>query len=388
MLAMRSRSCSLLKLRPARSCYHSPLTGLVSTSKYQTSCNNLSITCRNVLAPSGRRASSATGLRKVVVTSRAFPETLQLLESASLQVVANDCDEPWPAEVLASHAAEADALMCFMPDTIDSAFLARCPQLKIIGCALKGFDNFDVQAATDKGVWITYVPGLLTEPTAELAVGLIIGAGRNLLAGDSLVRSGKYAGWRPVLYGRGLHRATVGIWGFGAVGQAIAARLSGFGCAEIRIHDVANRSKEAAELGCIETDMLGVLRSDVVVSAVPLLESTRHGISQQAIAEMTPNSLLVNISRGSVVDEAAVAAALRTGLIGGYAADVFEFEDWALPDRPRCIAPELLSSPNTLFTPHLGSAVVEVRKAIECSAASTIVQWARGEQPDNVLNRV
>ena len=157
-------------------------------------------------------------------------------------------------------------------------------------------------------------------------------------------------------------------------------QLSGFGCAAILTHDVADRSAEAAALGCAEATLEEVLRCDVVVSAVPLLDSTLHGIGRAALATMSPSTLLVNISRGSVVDEAAVAAALHSGALGGYAADVFEFEDWgkktfapssdsragrvvltlnalpaALPDRPRAIPPELLDAPRTLFTPHLGN---------------------------------
>lgn len=288
-----------------------------------------------------------------------------MLQQASLHVTANSGEEPWTREELAGHCADADAMMCFMPDTVDEDFLERCPKLKMIGCALKGFDNFDVDAATERGIWVTYVPGLLTEPTAELAIGMIIAANRKVRAGDELVRSGRFQGWRPVLYGRGLHNATVGIWGFGAVGQAIATQLSGFGCA-VRTHDVIARPAIAARLGCEESSFEAVMSCDVVVTAVPLNLTTRHGIDRRVIAErMSENTLLCNISRGSVVCEQAVANALHAGTLGGYAADVFEFEDWALPDRPLGVSAELLSAPNTLFTPHLGSAVCEVRQAIE-----------------------
>merc|ERR1712224_363415 len=118
-------------------------------------------------------------------------------------------------------------------------------------------------------------------------------AGRNVRAGDDLVRSNTFKGWRPILYGHGLNNATVGIWGFGAVGQAIATRLAGFGCAEIRVNDMIKRPEEAQALGCIETSMQNVLRSDVVVAATPLNKSTYHGIGQQAIEEcMSPRTLL------------------------------------------------------------------------------------------------
>ena len=335
-------------------------------------------------------AAAASPLPKVVVTSRAFPETLAMLEEAPLRVVANSGDEPWSPAELAAHCTDADAMMCFMPDTVDEEFLAKCPNLKIIGCALKGFDNFDIDAATKRGVWVTFVPGLLTEPTAELAVGMIIAANRNVRAGDEVVRSGQFKGWRPILYGRGLHNATVGIWGFGAVGQAIAARLAGFSCAAIRTNDVVARPEIAASLGVEETCFEAVMGCDVVVTAVPLNDATHHGIDQGVIAgHMSERTLLCNISRGSVVHEQAVAEALHAGDLGAYAADVFEFEDWALPDRPLSIAPELLAAPNTLFAPHLGSAVIEVRQGIEASAAATIVEWAQGvAPPSNALNRV
>lgn len=346
--------------------------------------------CLHAASMSTSSPTSSARPKKVVVTSKAFPETLAMLREASLQVVANSGEEPWTPEELAGHCVDADAMMCFMPDKVDRDFLERCPNLKIIGCALKGFDNFDVAAASERGIWVTYVPGLLTEPTAELAVGMIIAANRKVRAGDELVRSGTFNGWRPVLYGRGLHNATVGIWGFGAVGQAVATQLSGFGCAAVLTHDIVARPEIAAKLGCRESSFEEVMSCDVVVTATPLNQSTRHGIDKHVIAEhMSQQTLLCNISRGSVVCEQAVAEALHAGTLGAYAADVFEFEDWALHDRPLNISPELLAAPNTLFTPHLGSAVIEVRQAIEQSAATTIVEWAHGvSPPSNALNSV
>ena len=125
-----------------------------------------------------------------------------------------------------------------MPDTVDDAFLAACPRLQIVSAALKGFDNFDVAACTRRGVWFTIVPDLLTEPTADLAVGLLLALTRNIFAGDREVRSGRFAGWRPGLYGAGMTGATAGIVGFGQLGRALARRLVAFG-AQVVWHDVA-----------------------------------------------------------------------------------------------------------------------------------------------------
>ena len=152
----------------------------------------------------------------VVVTHRVHPEILELLGGAC-DVVPNQDDDSLPPAELRRRAASADALMVFMPDQIDADFLDGCPRLRVIAGVLKGCDNIDLQACTDRGIVVTRVEDLLTEPTAELAVGLLIGLARNVARGDRRVRDG-FPGWRPVLYGRSVVGATVGIIGAGAVG--------------------------------------------------------------------------------------------------------------------------------------------------------------------------
>jgi phosphonate dehydrogenase len=313
----------------------------------------------------------------ILVTHWVEPEVLGRL-SAAAPVEANATRETWPAADLARRAARATAMMAFMPDAVDAAFLEGAPGLRIVACALKGFDNFDVAACTARGVWVSIVPDLLTEPTAELAVGLAIALGRNIRAGDALVRSGRFAGWRPVLYGQGLAGAEVGILGHGAVGRAVEARLAGFGCAAVRHHDPG--SPESVPL-----DEL-LARSDLVLGCAPLTAATRHLVGAERLARIKPGALLVNVGRGSVVDERAALAALDSGRLGGFAADVFEFEDWALPDRPREILPALREHPRALWTPHLGSAVREVRRAIAERAADNILDWYQGRPPRDAIN--
>jgi phosphonate dehydrogenase len=304
---------------------------------------------------------------KIVVTQPVFPEVRELL-AAQGEVVTGGME----------NARDADALMVFMPDSFDDEFLAGCARLKIVAAALKGFDNFDVEACTRRGIWFTIVPDLLTEPTAELALGLMIGLARNVAAGDAAIRSGNFAGWRPILYGTGLAGSTVGMIGFGKVGQALARMLAGFGCTVLH-HDV--------ESGVALPELLAA--SDFVVPLVPLTPATLHLINREKLAAMKPGAFLVNVSRGSVVDEAAVADALVSGHLAGYAADVFEMEDWARVDRPREISPRLLRlTDRTLFTPHLGSAVARVRLEIERAAAGNILQVLRGEKPSNALNDI
>lgn len=304
----------------------------------------------------------------ILVTNQAHPDALAVLRGFA-RVEANAGDNPWPREELLRRAAEADGMLAFMTDHVDADFLAHAPRLRAIGCALKGADNFDLAACRARDVAVSVVPDLLTAPTAELAVGLMIGLGRHLIAGDALVRGGGFAGWRPILFGAGLEGAEVGIIGMGAVGRAIARRLEGFGCA-LAFHDPGvegSRPLPALLAG-----------SDWVVLAAPLNPATLHLIDAASLALMRPGALLVNCARGSLVDEAAVAAALESGALGGYAADVFEMEDWARADRPAAIPPALLAHPRTLFTPHLGSAVVEVRRRIAVQAATALAEFFAG----------
>ena len=325
---------------------------------------------------------------KVVVTNPIFPQTEALLwEQCSLDT--NPGPEPWSAEEVKRRCADADGVLTFMTDRVDADFLAACPRLKVVSCALKGWDNFDVAACTDAGVWLTAVPDLLTEPTAELAVGLALGLCRNVLMGDQAVRAG-FEGWRARLYGVGLSGSVIGIAGMGKVGRAIARRLGGFGAEELLYFD-------ATPLGADDERELGLRRaawdallaqSDLLILALPLTPDTRHLLDTAALTKVRPWLRIVNAGRGSVADEAAVADALSKGRIGGYAADVFEMEDWAWDDRPRGIEPRLIADqPRTLFTPHLGSGVVSVRHEIEAAAARNLLAVLRGEEPPDAINR-
>ncbi|MFH1870255.1 MAG: phosphonate dehydrogenase [Pseudomonadota bacterium] len=325
---------------------------------------------------------------KVVLTSWVHPEVIDRL-AQHCTVVPNTTRERLTREEILIRAKDADAIMSFMTDAVDDAFLAACPRLQVVGCALKGYDNYDVDACTRRGIWITNVPDLLTIPTAELTIGLLIGLTRKIFQGDQLVRSGCFDGWRPVLYGAGLTGRTLGIIGMGAVGQAIAARLQGY---ELKLLYADPRPLPAdmeARFGLrrVAVDQL-LADSDYVVPMIPYGEDTLHLIDARAIAAMKHGAFLVNACRGSVVDEDAVADALAAGKLAGYAADVFELEEWARPDRPRNISRRLLAdSERTLFTPHIGSAVDSVRLAIEMEATTNILQVLAGQKPQGAVNR-
>jgi len=326
---------------------------------------------------------------KVVITHWVHPEIIESLQAVA-EVVPNLTRDTLPREEILDRCRDAQAVMVFMPDSIDADFLARCPDLKIVAAALKGYDNFDVEACSRRGVWFSIVPDLLTIPTAELTIGLLLGLTRRVLQGDKVIRSGNFQGWRPILYGTGLTGRTVGIIGMGAVGRAVAKRLSGFDTELLYCdpHALAHDLETAWRARRVDLPEL-LANSDFVVPMLPMTPETLHLIDAQALAQMKPGSYLVNACRGSVVDEAAVVSALQSGRLAGYAADVFEMEEWARADRPRSIAPGLLENVSqTLFTPHLGSAVAEVRLAIEREAAQNIIQVLNGQFPSGAINRI
>lgn len=319
---------------------------------------------------------------KVVVTHWVHPEVEDFMREFCSPIF-NRTHESFAPEALLSHCRGADGMMVFMPDSIDEEFLRQCPNLRIIAGALKGYDNFNVGACSERGVIFTIVPDLLTVPTAELAIALLLGISRRCLEGDELIRSGKFEGWRPVLYGGGIEGRTVGIVGYGAVGKAFADRLVGFGC---RIIATDEKEIEDSSVAAVGFDNL-LEESDYVVLFIPLSGKTRHLFSDENLKKMKTGSILINVCRGSVVDEKAVAAVLKTGPLAGYAADVFEMEDWALEDRPRKIPSELLTNrKQTLFTPHLGSAVDDVRKKIALEAAMQLQAAFAGRVPDKAIN--
>ncbi len=293
----------------------------------------------------------------------------------------------WPRSRVAELAAGASGLIAGMADRVDEAFLAGCPRLQVVSATLKGYDNFDADACARHGTWLTILPDLLTVPTAELAVGLIIGVMRRVAEADRHVRSGAFSGWRPRFYGSSLHGATAGIVGMGEVGRAVAERLAPFGT-RIVYHDIrrlpaaAEQRLRATRLGLDEL----LTGSDVVVLLLPLTARTHRVVGRSALHRMRPGAFLVNLGRGSVVDEDAVAGALESGRLGGYAADVFAMEDWALPGHPGSVPARLLAHPKTMFTPHLGSAVDGVRRQMSFEAARQVRQVLDGQRPDYAVN--
>lgn len=327
-----------------------------------------------------------------MVTHWVHPEVLDRLREFCRPVAPSWGESVWDRETVGQNR-EARGLMVCMADRVDEELLGCFPRLRVVAGVLKGSDNIDVAACARRGVWVTVLDDLLTPPTAELVVGLMVAVMRRIREGDELVRSGGFRGWRPYLYGRGLAGATVGLVGMGRLGHAVARRVQAFDARVVycdRRPDAGagtpgTPGTAGAERGTLH-ELLAV--SDVVVPLVPLTPDTHHLLDGEALAALRPGTFVVNAGRGSVVDEDAVATALEDGRLGGYAADVFAFEDWSAPSRPRHIPPRLLAHPATVFTPHLGSAVDDVRRRMGLAAVEQVRQALVGQRPDGVVNSV
>ncbi|MBI1218505.1 MAG: hydroxyacid dehydrogenase [Rhodobacteraceae bacterium] len=329
------------------------------------------------------------GRPKIVVTNPVERGWLDVLEPHA-ELYVNAGPHPWPRRDLIKYSRDAFGLIAFMTDSVDEDFLRDCPDLRIVACALKGYDNFDVDACTRRGVWLTIVPDLLVAATADLAMALLLGLARNLLQADRFVRLGRHEGWRPMFFGRGLSGATVGLIGMGALGWAIAERLRGFDC-RTRYYDTSpllRDDERKLELSYVQLDSL-IAGSDVIILALPLSKDTLHLIDGRRLSLIKPGCLLINPARGSLVDEEAVADALEAGALGGYAADVFAFEDRAFVPHSGPIPDRLISNDRqTLFTPHLGSAIATVRQAITTEAALNVLDTIQGRRPRGAINDV
>lgn len=318
----------------------------------------------------------------LVAVTRPLPEPgTGPLEEAGLRVVLNEDDRPLDADGLRALAEGADALLCMLSDRVDAALLDAVPTLRVVANYAVGFDNIDVAAARERGVEVTTTPGVLTDATADLAWALVLAAARRVPEGDRLVRTGSWAGWAPrQLLGQPIAGRRLGIVGMGAIGQAVAARAGGFGM-EVVYH---NRSRLTPDLeAACKARYLGkeeLLRTaDHVVLVLPYSPQSHHTIGAAELALMKPTATLVNIARGGIVDDAALAAALRDRRIAAAGLDVFEGEPQVHPD--------LLALSNVVLTPHIASATVATRRAMAMLAADNLIAFLGGRGPLTPVNR-
>ena len=286
-------------------------------------------------------------------------------------------DGPVPAAELRARAAACDGLLPMLTERIDGALLDGCPRLRVVATMAVGYDNIDVPACTARGVLLTNTPGVLTDATADLAFALLLAAARRLTEGERAVRGGTWGPWDPNwLLGRPVAGATLGIVGPGRIGAAVARRAGGFGMRVLYHgrHEVPDFPGErAATLDAL------LAASDYVSMHVPLTPETALMCDAEFFARMQPHAIFVNTTRGGVVDQRALLAALRAGVIGSAALDVTTPEPLP-PDDP------LLTAPNLVVAPHLGSATLETRTQMAHLAVDGLLAALAGERPLHLVN--
>ena len=304
------------------------------------------------------------------------------LPDEGLEAVRATCDMdlwdgelPPPRDELLRRVAGVDGALTLLTDKVDDEFLdAAGPQLRVVSNYAVGFDNVDVAACARRGVKVGNTPGVLTDTTADLAWALLMAAARRLPEGDRFVRDGKWKTWGPLLLlGPDVHGATIGIVGFGRIGQAVARRAQGFGM-EILYHDLEPLPASVSEpLGATYRRLEELLpRADFVTLHVNLSPVTRHLINEKTLALMKPTAILVNTSRGPVVDQVALASALQDGVIWAAALDVTDPEPIPMDDP-------LVGMDNCLIVPHIASASRATRGKMARMAAANLIAGVRGE---------
>jgi len=316
-----------------------------------------------------------------VYVSRLIPEpALEIVRAATEMRLWDREDVPPPRDVLLREVAASEGLLSLLTEKVDDELLRSAPRLRVVANMAVGFDNIDVPAATRRGVVVTNTPDVLTETVADFAFTLMLSASRRLVEADTLTRAGEWKTWSPLmLAGQDMHHATLGLVGVGRIGAAVARRAKGF---EMRViyYDVIRRPDLEQSLSIEYRDLNEVLReADFISVHVPLTEQTRHLISRDQFRLMKKTAVFVNTSRGSVVDQAALAEALRSRTIYAAGIDVFEKEPVPADDP-------LLRLDNVVVAPHIASASIPTRIRMATLAAENLVAVLQGKKPPTPVN--
>ena len=318
--------------------------------------------------------------QKILIARAIFPEVLERL-AQHFDVTANQDDVLWTPGQLIEQLQGKQGVFTTGSERIDAALLAACPELKICANMAVGYNNFDLDAMTAAGVLGTNAPDVLTETTADFGFALLMATARRVAESEHFLRAGLWTRWRYDMFtGADIHGATLGILGMGRIGQAIARRgAHGFGM-KVIYHN-RSRLDAATEAQCkasyVSKDEL-LKAADHLVLVLPYSASSHHAIGATELAKMKPTATLVNIARGGIVDDAALAAALRSKTIAAAGLDVFEGE-------PK-VHPDLLTVPNVVLTPHIASATAPTRLAMANLAADNLIGFLLHNKPLTPLN--
>lgn len=321
-------------------------------------------------------------MAKIYVT-RKIPEIgLNLLQAAGHDIEVSEKDGVLTTEELkkALSEKEYDAVLCLLTDQVDAEVFDAAPSAKIFANYAVGYNNIDTDAAKERGVTVTNTPGVLTDTVAEYAFSLVLAVAKRIPEADRYTRKGKYEGWAPELFlGSDMKGKTLGVLGAGRIGSGVATRAKrGLGM-EVIYYDIKPNDELEKEIDCTYKENIDdVLKeADVVTVHVPLLESTTHLINAERLSLMKNSAYLINTSRGPVVDEDALVAALKDGTIRGAGLDVYE-------DEPK-LASGLAECENVVITPHIASATEETRGKMSEIAAQNILDFLAGEEPENKI---
>jgi lactate dehydrogenase-like 2-hydroxyacid dehydrogenase len=314
----------------------------------------------------------------VLVTRPVPEEGINLLKEFCDQVNVNPEDRVWSKDELMQQIEGNQAILCLLTDKFDADVLDKAKECGVKGIAnfAVGYDNIDVTYAASLGITVTNTPGVLTETTAELTWALIFAVARRIVEADKYTRAGKFTCWEPLLLlGQDLSSKTLGIIGAGRIGTEVAHMSQGFRM-NILYHDTSANTHLEKEMKAKRVSLVELLQnSDVVSIHTPLTDATHHLIGEDELSLMKPTAILVNAARGPVVDEAALARALRDKIIMGAGLDVYE-------EEPK-VNPDLISLDNVVLCPHIGSASVETRNKMSRMAAENLIAILKGEIPPN-----
>ena len=311
----------------------------------------------------------------ILVARAVFPEVLDQLEQ-HFQVTSNQSDVLWTQPELIGQLQGKQGAFTTGNQRIDATLLAACPELKICANMAVGFNNFDLDAMTAAGVLATNTPDVLTESTADFGFALLMATARRMAESEHFLRAGLW----DLFAGSDIHGSTLGILGMGRIGQGIAKRgAHGFGM-KVIYHN-RSRLDAATELACGATWVTKqelLAQADHLILVLPYSAEAHHAIGAPELAQMKPTATLVNIARGGIVDDAALAAALRQGVIAAAGLDVFEGEP--------ALHPDLLTVPNVVLTPHIASATLPTRMAMALLAADNLIGYFVHGKPVTPLN--
>lgn len=317
--------------------------------------------------------------KKILISQKIPKEAVEIARN-NFEVDYNEDENPLPPEELKKRLKDKNGIVCLLTDIMNGEVMDTAPNLEVISNVAVGYDNIDVNAATERKIAVTNTPGVLTDTTADLAWSLIMSVARRIAEADKYMRSGKWKGWGVMQWwGSDVHHATLGILGFGRIGKVVAKRALGFEM-KVLYHDAFRAPEEeekALKVTFVDKETL-LKESDFVSVHVPLMPETVHIIGENELKMMKPTAFLINTSRGPTVDEKALVKALKNKEIAGAGLDVYENEP--------VMEPELADMDNVVVLPHIASASIKTRTRMGTMAAENCVAALKEEIPPACVN--